>query len=70
MTKGQGVYFFFRQRRLKKKVLQFAWTKNYARQKTRVALHATSLAVAVAQNGYCDPNYVLGQQRNSYFMPW
>ena len=39
--------------------------KNVARPKSRVALRATSLAAAVAQNGYLDPNVAPAQQRNS-----
>ena len=39
--------------------------KNVARPKSRVALRATSLAAAVAQNGYFDPNVAPAQQRNS-----
>ena len=39
--------------------------KSVERPKFRVALRATSLAVAVAQNGYFDPNVAPAQQRNS-----
>ena len=44
---------------------QFFWlaAKNVARPKSRVALRATSLAVAVAQNGYFEPNVAPAQQR-------
>ena len=43
----------FRKRVLQKKKKRRA--KNVARQKSRVSLHPTSLAAAVAQNGYVDP---------------
>ena len=63
---AKGAYNIFRLRRFTKKVLQkkclrrkkgsqqkkSSATKNVARQKWRVALRATSLAVAVAQNGH------------------
>ena len=39
--------------------------KSVERPKSRVALRATSLAVAVAQKGYFDPNVAPAQQRNS-----
>ena len=39
--------------------------KNVARPKLRVALRATSLAAAIAQNGFCDPNVAPAQQRSS-----
>ena len=35
--------------------------KNVARQKSRVALRATSLAAAVVQNGHLDPNVAPAQ---------
>ena len=37
---------------------------NVASPKTRVARHATSLAAAVGQNGYFEPNVAPAQQRN------
>ena len=39
--------------------------KNVVRPKSRVALRATSLAAAVAQNDHFDPNVARAQQRNS-----
>ena len=48
----------------------FACGENVAHPKSRVALLASSLAAAVAQNGYFDPNVAPAQQRNSYLMPW
>ena len=39
--------------------------KNATHPKSRVALCATSLAAAVAQNGYFDPNVAPAQQRNT-----
>ena len=42
----------------------FRFTTLVARQESRVALRATSLAAAVAQNGYFDPNVAPAQQRN------
>ena len=39
--------------------------KNVARLKSRVALRATSLAAAVAQNGYFNLNVAPAQQHNS-----
>ena len=57
-------YDIFVFRRCEKKDAQHA-AKNVARSKSRVALCATSLAVAVAQNGYFDPNVAPAQQRNS-----
>ena len=39
--------------------------KDVARPKSRVALRATSLAAAVAQNGYFDPNVAPARQHNS-----
>ena len=53
--------------RQKKRPQQFfsLAAKNVVRSKSRVALRATSLAAAVAQNGYFDPNVAPAQQRNS-----
>ena len=39
--------------------------QNVVRQNSRAALRATSLAAAVAQNGYFNPNVAPAQQRNS-----
>ena len=41
--------------------------KNVARQKSRA--HNQSLAAAIAQNGYFDPNVAPAQQHNSQLMP-
>ena len=48
----------------KKRRATFFWptAKNVAPPKSRVALRATSLAAAVAQNGYFDPNVAPAQQ--------
>ena len=43
--------------------------KNVARQKTRVALRATSLAVAVALSGHFDPNVALLATAQQLLMP-
>ena len=61
-----GSIFFSRLQR-KKNAQHFFWpaAKYVARPKSSVALRATSLAAAVAQNGYFDPNVAPAQQRNS-----
>ena len=43
--------------------------KNVARPKSHVAGRATSLAAAVAQNGYFDANAAPAQPRNSELLP-
>lgn len=59
--------FFFVRLRRKKGVQQLFWpaANNVARTQSRVALRATSLAAAVAQNGSFYPHVAPVQERNS-----
>ena len=67
-----GPQFFFPPTAKKRRVTFFCLRRKMMRApksrvalESRVALRATSLAVAVAQNGYFDPNVAPAQQRNS-----
>ena len=69
--KGPFFFSFFRLRRNKDAQHFFPRAaKSVARPKSRVALRATSLAAAVAQNGYFDAKVAPAQQPNSQLMPW
>ena len=52
--------FCLKKKRPQQKI--YACGENVALRKSRVALRATSLSAAVAQNGYFDPNVAPAQQ--------